>query len=144
MGKGGSVFHEIEVPDFTRPAAVGAIVLGYASGPRVPIVRGGLGVALLPVAPTLDREFLLTDRLRVVCEVGIDSRGSGEAVLDLLRGSGEHVKRIATRAGSAATSWIDAPLSLDDLAPGSYRLRMTVTAGASTARAETGFIVRER
>jgi VWFA-related protein len=141
-GKGGSVFYEIDVPDFTRSPAAGAIVLGYASGPRVPIVRGGLGVDLLPIAPTLDREFLRSDRLRIVCEVGIDSRGSGEAVLDLLRSSGEQVKRLASRAGRAEPSAIDTTLSLDDLPPGGYRLRVTATTGGVTAQREAGFVVR--
>ena len=141
-GKGGSVFHEIEVPDFTRAPAVGAIVLGYASGPRVPIVRGGLGVALLPVAPTLDREFLRTDRLRIVCEVGQSAVNGAEVTLDLLRGSGEQVKRIAGRSEGQGTAGIDTTLSLDDLASGGYRLRVTATVGAVTAQREAGFVVK--
>jgi hypothetical protein len=144
-GTGGSVFLELEVPDFTRAPAVGAILLGYASGPRVPIVRGGLAVALLPVAPTLDREFLRTDLLRVVCDVGKGSASGAEVTLDLLRGSGEHVRRLNSgRDELTASSRIDTTLSLGDLAPGGYRLRVTATDGASAATAEAGLIVRER
>jgi VWFA-related protein len=143
VGKGGSVFHEIEVPDFTHAPAVGAIVLGYASGARVPIVRGGLGVALLPVAPTLDREFLRTDLLRVVCAVGTGAVSGAGVRLDLLRGSGAQVRRIASgRPGSDGTPAIDTTLSLDDLTPGAYRLRVTLIDGAVTTQREAGFVVR--
>lgn len=141
-GNGGSVFHEIDVPDFTRPGAIGPIVVGYASGPRVPIVRGGLGIGLLPLAPTLDREFRRSDRLHVICELGKHPAGGSGATLDLLRGSGERLKRLATAVVGGDTSRIDTTLSLDDLTPGGYLLRVTTITGAATAQREAGFIVK--
>jgi VWFA-related protein len=142
-GKGGSVFHETEIPDFTRAPAVGAIVLGYAAGPRVPIVRGGLGVGLLPIAPTLDREFPAAENLRVVCEIVKRSLDSVDVTVDLLRGTGESVKRLVShRFGRAEVPRVDDTLSLKDLTPGGYRLRVTATEGEAVAQREAGFLVK--
>lgn len=142
-GKGGSVFHETDVPDFTHAPTVGAIVLAYAAGPRVPIVRGGLGVGLLPIAPTLDREFSRTESLRLVCDLARRPMESADVVVDLVRGNGESAKRVAvSRFRPAEGSQVDATFSLDDLPPGGYRVRVTATEGSVTAQREVGFVVR--
>jgi hypothetical protein len=62
--------------------------------------------------------------------------------LDLLRGGGDTVKRVAAPVVRAETSRIDTMLSLDDLTPGGYRLLVTATDGAVAAQREAGFIVR--
>jgi VWFA-related protein len=139
-GKGGSVFHAIEVADTMRGSVPGPIVLAYAAGPRVPVVRGGTGIVLLPIAPTLDREFPRSETLRIVSTVPPHVQGSAAVALDLLRSDGTLVKRIATHHGAdPEISRFDETLPLADLPAGGYRLRVTGTTGVER---EIGFIVR--
>jgi VWFA-related protein len=141
-GAGGSIFFEIDVVDPRKPdLGVGPIVIGYAGGPRVPIVRGGAGIGLLPLHPTLDREFARADTLRVVCDLtGVLARPA-DVVVDLLEGhAGEGARLLTTRATAAARR-VDLDVPLEGLAPGAYRIRVGAADGATSAVREVGFQV---
>lgn len=99
LDKGGSVYLDVTVPDFSKAAlAVSGISLGFVGGPRVPVgrtnvrtvmtgSRPGMNAAVdpstlppaqqralndknpLPFEPTLSREFDQTDSLRAYFEV---------------------------------------------------------------------------
>ena len=80
---------------------------------------------------------------RVVCEIAKRSLESADVSLDLLRGNGDQLTRLASRrVGRAEPSRIDATVSLADLAPGGYRLRVAVKEGALAAGRDVGFVVK--
>ena len=140
---GGSVFLETEVVDVRKgDLGVGPIVIGYAGGPRVPIVRGGAGVGLLPVHPTLDREFAPSDKVRVVCDLTGAIATPADVFVDLLEGHAEEGARLLTTRATPAERRIDLEVPFEGLAPGAYRLRVTTTAGATSAVREVGFAIR--
>src|SRR5207245_10094515 len=80
LAKGGSVYLDVDVPDFrAAPIVLGSLLVGYADGARVPVaptvaVAGRSGAPAgppapaLPFPPTLDRVFAASDTLRVYAE----------------------------------------------------------------------------
>jgi VWFA-related protein len=143
-GKGGSVYLETEVPALKKDRLdVVSVVLGYADGPKVPIVRGGAGVGLLPIHPTLDREFTAGERLRLVCDMATPATAIVTASIDLLTADGAPARRLWSGAlERGPSSRIDADLSLEGLAPGAYRVRVAAAGGPATAEREVGLVVR--
>jgi VWFA-related protein len=143
IGKGGSVYLETRVPRLENDRLdVVSLVLGYADGPKVPIVRGGLGVGLLPLHPTLDREFVAADKLRVVCDVAKPASAIVAASVDLLTADGERARRLwSGTLDRGPSSRIDVELSLEGLAPGGYRLHVSIDNGSPADR-EIGFLVK--
>jgi VWFA-related protein len=144
LAKGGSVYLENEVPDVrTRGLDIGGIVLGYADGPRVPIVRGGAAAGLLPIEPTLDREFARADAIRMVCDLTKPALASIDTAVDLLGPAGVSVKRLQSRRFERAEpSRLAVLVPLKDLEPGGYRVRVTVTGEKGSITREAGFIVK--
>ena len=91
LAKGGSVYLDMEVPDFHAAAAViGGLAIGYADGGRVPVAPK-TGPAVLPFAPSLDRVFASTDTLRVYFEAF--TRAAGRAPDAVGRGRGRRRPR---------------------------------------------------
>lgn len=67
-GKAGSVYADIDVPDFTRlPFSVSGLVLNAA--PTRPFAPKDMFSDLLPLVPTAAREFLPTDRVTAFLRV---------------------------------------------------------------------------
>ena len=118
---------------------LGGMLLGYARGPRVPVVPGGLTEGILPFAPTLDRVFSRADSIRAYCDVLGRLRATADVVVDLVDGSGEVIW--SRHLSALHPPAVDLTVSLDDLA-GDYCLRVTAAGGATTARREVGFVVR--
>ena len=120
-----------------------SVVLGYADGPKVPIIRGGAGVGLLPIHPTLDREFTASDRLRLVCDMATPATAIVTASIDLLTADGAPARRLWPDAlDRGPSSRIDADLSLEGLAPGAYRVHVAAAGGPATTEREVGIVVR--
>ena len=74
LGKGGSVYLTIEVPDFAKePLTIAGVTLGYVDGERVPVAdlpkQAPRRDARAPFAPSLDRVFVPADTLRLYFEV---------------------------------------------------------------------------
>jgi len=68
LDRGGSVYADVDVPDFTRSAlTVTGFVLGTVPAPGVP--RTDPLAALLPVVPTSGREFAPGDPIVAFCRV---------------------------------------------------------------------------
>src|SRR5205823_2965851 len=93
---GGSVYLMLDVPDFvSAPLSLSGLLIGYATGARVAVAPApALASPLLPFAPSLDREFLRSDTLRLFFEVvrtatvaahvmveAIDADGRASAIL---------------------------------------------------------------
>ena len=118
LARGGSVYLDVDVPDFTSVnAPPTGLVIGFADGPRVPVAPSGPArPALLPFAPTLERVFSSGDTLRVYFEI---PRGGDGAMLQLRDAADEPVRSITPPAGAVA----DVTLSLAGLPAGPYALR---------------------
>ena len=143
LEKGGSVFHDIVVPDYGKSELeIGPVSVGYAAGARVPIVRGGLGVGLFALPVTLDREFAADETLRIVCDLVRRGKNAPDVQVDLLNADGSRARNVLSKTLGADARTIDVELDLAGLAPGGYRLRIRAAAGPASAEREIPFIVR--
>ena len=72
-GRAGSVFADVEIPDFRRlPFSMSGAILH--AEPGRPAAPGGLFSPLLPFAPTAARDFLVVDRVTALVQLYQDSR----------------------------------------------------------------------
>jgi len=148
LAKGGSVYLNIDVPDFSAPPFVlSGLAVGYAAGPRVPsapatAAQGGPSGSLLPFPPSLDREFRTSDALRLYFEIG--SRAplvAPRAVIDVESVEG-HSRHSISPGLQPADRDVDVQVPLNDLKPGAYVLRATVTDQGRSAMREIGFVIK--
>jgi hypothetical protein len=146
LGKGGSVYLTLEVPDFaTAPIALSGLGLGYADGERVPVAPADPAAAVsshpLPFGPSLDRQFARTDTLKIYFEVARSAADAAVVTVSVVDGS----DRIALSADHSlapnANGRMTVTQPLASLSPGAYRLRVTVTSGPNKATREVGFVV---
>ena len=146
LAKGGSVYLDVEVPDFhAAPVALGGLGIGYAEGPRVPVAptTGSRASASAPFPLTLDREFTASDTLRVHVD-GAARPGAklGAAIEVIDAATGKVVASPSPSFASGDPVRIDATIDLRGLTPGAYLLRATLHDEAQKATRETGFVVR--
>lgn len=165
LNKGGSVYFDVTVPDFTRaPLLLTSIALGYADGAHVAIGRPGVSPAQqaggrmfgvrdamppaqpirrLPFDPSLDRVFAPTDTLRAYFEVARKDQTSKVSmtivVVDVANKSVMALERVI---GPGESGRVDIRLPLGALARGAYRLRVVATDGHSVANTEAGMVVK--
>jgi VWFA-related protein len=157
LAKGGSVYLPVTVPDFNGSGpALGGIAVSYLEGARVPgapvldrlavrrtqVTAPETASAVLPIAPTLDREFGASDTLRVYAEGTVHDGARATVAVEILDRAG---RVVASPSPSFTTGEIvkvvgDVPLA--GLSPGPHVLRMTVTSGSRSARREVPFVVR--
>jgi VWFA-related protein len=142
-GEGGSVYLEVEVPDYRRPGIhVGPIILRYADGSQIPLVYGG-PLAGPPLTLTLDRAFAAGERLRVMCAISQGARKDASVTVDVLTAAGDRARRLLDkRLDSRESRMLDVRLDLAGLTPGGYRLRINATENGIATQRETGFIVK--
>jgi VWFA-related protein len=153
LAKGGSVYLDIEVPDFqAAPLGISGLAVGYADGPRVPTAPlstprpAGRGrpaprpASPLPFPPSLDREFSTADTLRVYFEVAAkDPRAPLRVTIDVLD-AGNRV--VQSQAPPSESGRVDVPIPLAAIPPGAYIVRATVSDRTTTAARDLGFVVR--
>ena len=159
LGKGGSVYLGVDVPDFrSAPVVLGGLSLGYAEGARVavappsppPAVQRAARVVIpapdvrpaLPFPPTLDREFAATDTLRVYAEGTSRAGAPVTAAIDVVDAKGRILHSPSPSITTGDPIKIQGVLPLAGLAPGAYVLRVTVSGGATRAIRESGFVIR--
>jgi hypothetical protein len=185
LGTGGSVYLTVEVPDTrTQPLALSGVLIGYADGARVPIGTTAAGAvttgkaevltlfkaaaAARPgdaLSPTLDREFVATDTLRIYCELSIRRQPTGPAPpntgampkttasIDIpasgtvrttiaIVDSRDKVITSSSQQVEATAKNLDQKVPLKGLTPGAYRIRVTATDGAAKAVKEVGFVIK--
>jgi VWFA-related protein len=150
LQQSGSVFADVEVPDFTRSAlTVSGISLGTAASPVSP--RTDPLAALLPIVPTSAREFSPSDAVVAFCRV---YQGGSAAlvpvsmkalVLDVRDQTVMDVPATLTAdafaTGRAAPYQIAVPL--DRMTHGPHVLSLTATlAGGTSVRRDLVFRVR--
>ena len=156
LGKGGSVYLPVVVPDFKSDTALGGFVVGYADGAHVPIAPRRVAPAraaarmavvprpVLPMAPSLDRVFDPSDTLRVYIEGTSRASGARPMVsVDVIDAAGKTVRSPSPSFMTADVVRIESVIPLSGLKSGSYVLRATMTNGSKPpAVRETGFAIR--
>jgi hypothetical protein len=153
-GELGSVFYDLDVPDFAKgDVAMSGLLMTAASSRLIltPEPDTAVPAALLPGPATSRREFPQGDTLNVFAEVYDNSRGQRrdiEVTTTLLAETGTDVFRStqslgADRQGTSRNSSFQYSTSipLKDIAPGRYLLR--VEASARGAASDSGRTSRE-
>ncbi len=145
----GSVFLDLEVPDFVRAPALSAVAVGVTPGTAATIQDELRGV--IPFVPTTRRSFARDEQVGVFFQVCRGRARAGTPVTLAVE--------IRTEAGAAAVAWRETlaakafgprgvlarrlELPLARLAAGPYRFVVTLTMGReSTVRRELTFLVR--
>ena len=146
LGRRGSVYLLLDVPDFARtPIAIGGVALSVAGReddhPKVvdSVVRPDWP---LPFRPTLERAFAPGDTLRVFFQV---RRQPGEHMVtgsvSLVNMDGKPAAPVPFEAGRERLSRLDLRLPLAGVPPGGYALVVTATDGAASAERRVGILV---
>lgn len=171
LNLGGSVYLKLDVPDFSKePLGLGGIVVGYADGPHVPVghltnsgasrleppraINGAPVIVApaqvaamraaetsLPFDPSLSREFLRTDALRVYAVVTRKESKPAKILIELVDADDRAVVS-STHELSPKEAVIDVRFAPLGVSPGVYRLRVTATEGTLTAVRETGLLLK--
>jgi len=166
LGKGGSVYLAITVPDFTKaPLSLTTIALGFADGARVPVgrtnardrARLGIGMPALPPAqqraqysenalpfePTLSREFDRADAIRAYLEVvRMDPKSTVALTIRIIDAANEPQLAFDMVIGPYDHGRVDLRIPLTTLSPGAFTIRVSAADSRDVARAETGFIIK--
>jgi hypothetical protein len=147
----GSVFYDIEVPDFADESlSLSGVVLtaspGLISGPENTFQD------LLPIIPTSRRNFAPADDVQVFFQI---SQGGGRTprsvdlevrVTDetdtVLHRVTEEIAAVRFSENRSADYGFDLPIS--QLGPGRYLLTVEASRGGSASRRDVLFVVRER
>ena len=150
LDRTGSVYADVTVPDFTKPAlAFSGIVISAAPGPRA--APAGALAALIPVVPTTAREFTSSHHATAFVRIyqgGKRPLAPVELFVRLTNGRDEVVSArqedlppARFGAGRAADYTYEVPLAR--LEPGPYLLTLTALAGkAAPVRADVRITVR--
>ena len=143
LAKGGSVYLNIDVPDFhAAPIVIGGLSVGYADGAHVPVAPKA-GPPALPFPPSLDRAFTAGDTLSVYFEASAHVPGARPMpTVEVLDKDGRVVRSPSPSFASGDPIHVSASVPLTGLAPGAYVLRATMGEGAAKATRETGFVIR--
>ena len=147
LGVAGSVYADIEIPDFAKaPLSLSGVVLQVAPPPMT--VFGAADILPgLPVAPTTLRSFSSAHRVNAFLRVyqgGATKAGPVELTLHVLDATGAVVyEQASTLAPTLFAKSRSADLTLDlpvrRLAPGAHLLRIEASAGGATVRRDVTF-----
>jgi hypothetical protein len=142
----GSVFYDLDVPDFTKPPlSISHVVLTSASASRVLSIRPDERLsAVLPASPTAIREFPASDQIAFLAEVYDNDRRPHQVEIStsILTGAGQDVFTARDsrssedlRASGAESYGVVYEVPLTAFEPGLYVLRILARnpADASTA-----------
>jgi VWFA-related protein len=147
LNKTGSVYANVDVPDFRRePLALSGVVLSAAPAPLA--APEGPLAPLLPVAPTTERSFTANSTVSVFCRI-YQGRSAPEAVTvttHIVDTANTVVRRVsasldATAFDAARSADYHVPVPLSDLRPGTYLLTIEVAAGSRVVRRDVRFDV---
>jgi VWFA-related protein len=149
LGKSGSLYHDIDVPDFAKePVSLSGIVL-HATPPvtSASMAKDKLA-AFLPVSPTTQREFTKHQATAFLRVYQGGRSAPAPVTLNVSVVDGRDVRVFgasetlgADRFGPARAADYRFELPLERLKPGSYLLAVDVTRGSAAARREVPFIV---
>jgi VWFA-related protein len=140
LNRSGSVYFDADVPDFSGAAepVLGGVMIGHADGARIFNMESPLVKGLVPFEPTLDREFKGDDSLRVFARLSAAAQTSCKSSVAIGKPDGADVRSIDAPMEAGA---IDAAVSLKDLLPGSYVVRVGCGAPGAALR-EVGIVIK--
>jgi VWFA-related protein len=154
-GEMGTVFYDLDVPDFTRQrVSMSGLLLSAPSTQQTFTVQPDpVAAKVLPGAATSGRTFTKSDVLSLYAEVYENASNGPPRSIDvttrLMDDAGRDVstahevlERGATGAGDKSTTYaVRRELPLKDLAPGRYLLRVSAQLRGETG--ESGTVMRE-
>ncbi|HEY7475878.1 MAG TPA: VWA domain-containing protein [Vicinamibacterales bacterium] len=150
LDRSGTVYADIEVPDFTRPVVTASsLVLGLRADP--PAARTDVLASILPFAPTSARDFSPSDNVLAFLRIFQGGTAPIAPVAVTTRILDIEDKPLFELAGTLAPEVFDAtraapfeiPLPLGRLSRGPHLLSITVaTPGSSPVRRDLVFRVR--
>ena len=149
LGKSGSVYHDVEISDFSNAAlSLSGVVLGVQ--PALLVAPRDFLSTLVPVSPTTQRSFATTDKAAAF--VRVYQGGKRPPIPAILTTTiiddGDQQVHSANEAlppdqfGEARSVDHRFELPLDRLKPGAHLLRFTLSGGAHTVAREVRFVVR--
>jgi VWFA-related protein len=145
----GSVYADVEVPDFAAaPLSLSGVALNAAPG-RFAGPTGALA-SLLPLVPTSDREFFVSQRVTAFVRVYQGGKAAVRAIALAIRVvegrnvvmAEEHRTLAPERFGAARAADVEFVLPLARLNRGPHRLTFEVAAGGDEARRDVRIVVR--
>jgi VWFA-related protein len=141
--KTGSVYLEVEVPDFQHSSVqLSGLVIGYADPKHHPVSATSVERSLFPLEPVLDRVFVPADVLRVYYDVWRKNPAvPATTTLEVVNQLDVVVKTIAGDVPAGATGRVDAQVPLSDLPLGPYRIRIAVADRSGKASRQVGFVI---
>ncbi len=138
LARGGSVYVDLDVPDFDAPLAVGQIVIGRGTElSRTP----GAGLGGFPFRPVLDRTFAADETLRVYAPWRRSDRSAPLSWTIRLLAPDGRVLRTFSPVLPADDRPVDASVPLAGLPAGVYVLEITIRSGALSASRGLAFSV---
>ena len=149
LGKSGSVYYDLDVPDFSKPElSLSGIVLDVTP-PVLSAPRGKLS-AILPTVPTAQREFTAGEQVGAFLRVYQGGKGPLSPVVVTTRvvdgRDAEVFSKTETlgqdRFGPARAADYRLTPPLASLARGPYLLSITATRGALTAKRDVRITLR--
>ena len=149
VGKSGSVFHDVEIPDFRKAqVSLSGVVLGVI--PSLASAPKNVLADIIPIVPTTQRTFLSGHQPTAFLRIYQGERKALERVTvttTIMNDQGRLVVRASRtleafnfNAARAADHRYDLPIN--DLATGAYLLRFEAAAGNSTFSRDLRFVVR--
>jgi hypothetical protein len=149
LGKSGSVYEEIEIPDFRREAvSLSGVVVGVS--PALPSAPPGLLASVVPVVPSTQRVFLKAHRPTALLRVyqgGRRPRVPIALATTIVNEQDATIHAVTDTLEAARFSGEGGVehrfnLPVDRLEPGAYLLRFQATAAAKAVTREVRFVVR--
>ena len=148
-GKSGSVYYDLEVPDFAKSSTMLSGVMLEVTPPALSAPRGKLA-AFLPILPTARREFGAGDQVDAFLRVHEPGKGPLRPVLITTRvadwrGSGVFSSEQTLgpdRFAASRTADFRLTLPMARLAKGPHLLSIVATRGTTTAQRDVPFTVR--
>jgi hypothetical protein len=149
LGKSGSVYTDLDVPDFSKPALSLSGVMLDVVPPLLSAPKGKLS-PLLPVLPTAQREFTAGEQVGAFLRVYQGGKGPLSPVVVTARivdgRDAEVFGKVDTlgqdRFGPARAADYRLMLPVGSLAKGPYLLSITATRGTLTARRDVRITLR--
>ena len=141
-GVAGSVYADVEVPDFAKaPLSLSGVMIEVS--PQIAAAPGKEFATLLPIVPTSSREFRTTDRASGLLRIYQGGEGAVAPVTIVVRLVNDRDEEIVNSVETLAPDRFGGATRAADyrfviptasLAPGEYLVTFDVTAGAVTAR----------
>jgi len=149
VGKSGSVYCELDVPDFSKPTlSLSGVMLEVVPSP-IAAPKGKLA-SIVPIVPSAERDFVTGDTVTAFARIyqgGKDALRPIEVTTRILDGAGREVFSavetvgVARFAGERAAD-LRFAVPVATLAPGQHLLSVTATRGKVTTRQDVRFTMR--